>query len=323
MPTATLPEYRIEYADWQRQGRELRAVRQAVFIEELSGEETREWDRADTKARHLLVRAGEPPEAIGTLRWLPSGQIERLAVKPAWRGRGIGSALLASAARELQSHRRVTPFVYANDSTQAFFARLGLIAEDAPVEQQGQRLQRMVLQAPEALISADLRARLLGETSGRLFLTQRAHLALAVRQLAAQARRQVNLLSTDLQPDIYDHQDFVEALRYLAIELRGRLPVKILVSDPEPSLRRGHRLIELARLLSSDVQIRLVPKDWAEYRDQFLLCDQDGLCLTRHQDPRRTLVDFNSGAETRRLRRLFDQIWEQGDMHPGLRRLYL
>ncbi|EIC21227.1 GNAT family N-acetyltransferase [Thiorhodovibrio frisius] len=323
MPTVTLPSYRIESADWHSHGRALRALRETVFIQELGGEEAREWDHADSKAHHLLAWASESVEAVGTARWLPSGQIERLAVMPEWRGRGIGSALLASAVRELRDSRRITPFVFALENTQAFFAHLGFDPEDAPFEKHGQMLAHMALRRPDALIDADLRSRRLGETTGRLFLTHSEHLALAARQLAAQAHRQIDLLSADLQPAVYDQQEFVEALRYLAIELRGRLPVRILVIDPEPSLRRGHRLIELTRVLSSDIQIRLVPKDWAEHSDQFLLCDQAGLFLTRYQDPRRTLVDFNSGAETRRLRRLFEQIWEQGEVHPGLRRLFL
>ncbi|MBK5967704.1 MULTISPECIES: GNAT family N-acetyltransferase [Thiorhodovibrio] len=323
MPTATLPLYRIESADWHSHGRELRAVREAVFIHEFGGDAEREWDRGDARANHLLARAGDPPEAIGTLRWLPSGQIERLAVRPQWRRRGVGAALLACAVRELTRDRHLTPFVLASGESLGFFNHFGFTAEDAPIDHHGQTLQTMVLREPEALISADLGARVLGETQGRLFLTQTEHLAQAARQLAAQALRQVELLSADLQPAVYDQQDFVDALRHLAIERRGRLPVRILVIDPEPSIRRGHRLIELARVLSSDLQIRLVPKDWAEHCDQFLLCDRGGLFLTRYQDPRRTLVDFSSGAETLRLRRLFDEIWEQGEIHPGLRRLYL
>ncbi|MBK1647507.1 GNAT family N-acetyltransferase [Rhabdochromatium marinum] len=323
MPLATLPAYRIEATDWRRHSHELRALREAVFIHELGGEETQEWDRADAKAVHLLARAGEPPEAVGTLRWLPTGQIGRLAVRSDWRGRGIGGALLACAVRELKRHTRAAPWVYAPPSSGDFFASLGFVAEDALIEQHGQSVQRMVLSDPQALIAADLRSRRLGETSGRLFLSQAEHVALAVQQLVGQALRRIEVLSADLQPELYDHSAFVEAVRYLAIDLRGRLPVRMLVVDPEPALRRGHRLIELSRTLSSDFQLRVVPKDWAEYGDQFLLCDQEGLCLTRYQDPRRTLVDFNSGAQTRRLRRLFEQIWQQSDLHPGLRRLHL
>lgn len=357
MPTATLPFYRIEFADWHDHGRELRAVREAVFIQELGGDAEREWDRTDGKARHLLARDVDTQQVIGTIRFRPSGQIERLAVLTQWRGRGIGSALIACAVRALSRDRCLHPVVLTHAECAEFFARLGFRAEDASIEPPDMETAPpaaatsaaphavatperssenptkaspatpppliMVLREPEALIRADLDARALGETQGRLFLTKTEHLARAAGRLATQALRQIELLSADLQPSVFDQEAFVEALRYLAIERRGRLPVRILVIDPEPSIRRGHRLIELARVLSSDLQIRQVPKDWAEHCDQFLLCDRDGLFWTRYQDPRRTLVDFSAGAETRRLRRLFDEIWDQGEIHPGLRRLYL
>lgn len=323
MPTATLPPFRVESANWRRHGRALRQIRATALTSKLGDEQAQEGDRADGNAHHLLAQAGEPPAPVGGLRWRPSGQIEHLAVLPQWRGQGIGAALLASAVREMGAGRRLTPFLFTTRNTEAFFARLGFAPDDEPFSRHGEWLRHMTLTTPDALREADLRSRQLGTTGGRLFLPQHEHLALAACQLAAQSRRRIELLSVDLQPEIYDRQSFAEALRYLALELRGRLPVRILVIDPEPSLRRGHRVIELARKLTSDIQIRLVPKDWAEHSDQFLLCDQAGLLLIRHQDPNRTLVDFNSPAETRRLRGLFDQIWDQGETHPGLRRLYL
>lgn len=322
MPIATLPSYRIEPADWSIHGCELRAIRKAIFVSELGGADSQEWNRKDTRTNHLLVRAGDPAVAIGALRWQPSGQIEYLAVLPEWRGRGIGRALIACAVREL-NNRHARPWLFSPASTQIFFQRLGFTSAEDHEEQDGQIDQRMVLQDPEALIPADLGSRLLGHTNGRIFINQSNHLALASRQLASQALRQIDLLSAVLQPGVYAQDGFVEAVRYLALERRGRLPVRILVIDPEPAMRYGHRLIDLARQLSSDVHIRLVPTDWAERCDQFLLCDQDGYCLTRMKSPQRTVVDFSHRGETRRLRRLFEQIWEQGESHPGLRRLYL
>jgi N-acetylglutamate synthase-like GNAT family acetyltransferase len=323
MPTATLPRFRIETADWRLDSRALRAVRAAVFLQGTGSEQARDCDRHDAQAQHLVARGGDPPLAVGALRWLQSGQIEWLGVLPAWRRQGVGRSLLACAVRDIGHSPRVSPWLWAPAQCQGFFAELGFVAAEAAPDQHASLGQRLVLAQPEALMAADLGARLLGVTSGRVILGERDLLVLAVTQLAGQARRCIELLSADLQPAIYDQGGFLEAVRQLALELRGRLPVRILVIDPEPALRRGHRLIELARQMSSDVQIRVVPQDWAERCDQFLLCDQDGYSLTRYRDPRRTLVDFNDGAQTRRLRRLFDQIWEQGESHPGLRRLYL
>lgn len=324
MPTATQPSYRIEQADWSKDGRAVRLVREAVFIDELGGDLQREWEHQDASATHLLARTLDAERApIGVVRFAASGQISRLAVIEAWRRQGVGSALLASAVRMIGSLRRVTAWLDTEAAQVDFFRARGFAEEPAAGEPAAAADTRMRLTTPEALMRADLGSRVLGETSGRLFLEGSELVAQAVGQLARQARRRIDLLSADLQPALYDQPAFLLAVRHLAIELRGRLPVRVLVIDPEPAIRRGHQLIELSRALSTDIQIRAVPQDWAEHCDQFLLCDQDGHCVTRFKDPRRTLVDFNAGAETRRLRRLFDQIWDQGEIHQGLRRLYL
>lgn len=182
---------------------------------------------------------------------------------------------------------------------------------------------RMTLTHPDTLIPGDLDARRLGHTSGHLLLEKTEHVAQAVRLLAAQSRRCIEVMSTDLEPALYDQPAFIDCVRHLAIELRGRLPVRVLLADPAPAIRRGHRLIELSRVLSSDVQIRAIPSDWIEGHDRFMLCDLRGHCLARHQNPRRVLVNFNDAPGTRRLRLQFERIWEQGEIHPGLGRLYI
>ncbi len=344
MPSATFPDYQIETADWLHHERDLRGLRNAIFIRELGGTlggtlgeslagtlgkslgrpEEHEWESSDSEGYHLLARGGEPPEPIGSVRWQHTGEIAHLGVLPAWRRRGLGSALLAAAVRGLRDTEQTTAWLHAHPDNLAFFRQRGFVEEaQASQSSGGSILQPMRLENPEALIPGDLASRILGQTQGRLFLTQTQHISLAAQQLAAQARRRIDLLSADLHPAIYNQEPFVDAARYLALEVRGRLPVRLLVIDPETAIRRGHRLIELARVLSSDVQIRAVPEDWADRCDHFLLCDQEGYCLNRHQDPGRTLVDFNSSPVTRRLRRLFDQIWQQSDIHPGLGRLHL
>jgi len=88
-------------------------------------------------------------------------------------------------------------------------------------------------------------------------------------------------------------------------------------------VRRGHRLIELSQQLSSSVQIRAVPEEFAEQCDHFLVADDSGYCLRRFAAPTTALADFADPAQARRLRRHFEQIWEQGATHPALRRLYI
>ena len=93
----TLSETSIQltHCAWQAQQPALTAVRRAVFVVEQGVPESLELDEHDAGSHHILVcdPAGRP---VGAGRLKPDGQIGRMAVLRDWRGRGIGSAILAA-----------------------------------------------------------------------------------------------------------------------------------------------------------------------------------------------------------------------------------
>ena len=84
---------RIEIADWARDARILRAIREAVFVEEQNVPMELEWDGRDPDCTHVIayVEGGKP---VATGRLDADGHIGRLAVLKPWRGRGVGSHVL-------------------------------------------------------------------------------------------------------------------------------------------------------------------------------------------------------------------------------------
>jgi predicted GNAT family N-acyltransferase len=91
--SSTGPEFSIRPATWAEDEEALRAVRQAVFVEEQDVPPPLEWDGLDDDCEHLLV-TDEAGQSIGTARLLSEGKLGRLAVMPAWRGKGVGQALM-------------------------------------------------------------------------------------------------------------------------------------------------------------------------------------------------------------------------------------
>lgn len=85
-------EFRIEEGDWSTLAAPARLVREAVFVREQGVPSDVEWDAFDATSRHVVAfdAAGA---AIGTARLLGDGQIDRMAVLPAWRRQGVGRAL--------------------------------------------------------------------------------------------------------------------------------------------------------------------------------------------------------------------------------------
>jgi predicted GNAT family N-acyltransferase len=133
----------IRLATWANDHAALAHVRRTVFVVEQAIAETLEWDALDAACVHALAldAHGAP---IGCARLLPDGHIGRVAVLAAWRGRGVGSALLERLVDEARArghaHVRLNSQVQATD----FYARHGFRPDGAPFEEAGIAHQAMV-----------------------------------------------------------------------------------------------------------------------------------------------------------------------------------
>ncbi|MBC8123352.1 MAG: GNAT family N-acetyltransferase [Gemmatimonadaceae bacterium] len=79
---------------WDEYRQELNAVRRVVFIEEQRVPEHLETDAWDGRSLHVLA-CDLAQNPIGCGRLLPDGHLGRMAVLNAWRGQGVGRAILA------------------------------------------------------------------------------------------------------------------------------------------------------------------------------------------------------------------------------------
>jgi predicted GNAT family N-acyltransferase len=101
----------------------IRHVRQQVFIDEQHVPVELEWDGLDDTAVHVVARSHQG-EVIGTARMLANGHIGRMAVLPAWRRRGVGSALL-QALLDIAGRRNLSAvFLHAQTRAMAFTATM-------------------------------------------------------------------------------------------------------------------------------------------------------------------------------------------------------
>jgi len=319
--SSATPEFTIRHADWNLDRERLRQVRSRVFIEEQSVAEHLEWDGEDERAAQLLaVDADGRP--IGTARILPSGQIGRMAVLPEWRGRGVGKALLREALAIMAEHDRPKPYLNAQSSALPFYARMGFVAVGDEFMEAGIPHRKMVIEAALGNSQPAPSGHVLGQDAGIIELSSREAIRQTCLQLAVQTRRVLRLFSQDLEAELYDNEAFLEAVRQIA--LRGHeVPVRVLLADAEPAVHGGHRLIEIARTLTSKVQIRKVPEEFNRQKEAYLLADDLGYLQRRLADVYEAKADFKAPGTVRRLSEQFDNAWALGEIHQELRRLYL
>ncbi len=134
-------KFSVRAADWSVDRNILSALRTEVFIREQSVPADMEWDELDAQSRHLVAFVDGVP--IGTGRLLPDGHIGRMAVLRAWRGKGVGSALLTGLMEIARALGRQRVLLNAQVRAVPFYLRHGFEAEGEEFLEAGIAHRRM------------------------------------------------------------------------------------------------------------------------------------------------------------------------------------
>jgi predicted GNAT family N-acyltransferase len=123
--------YRIVDADWSRDQSGIRKIRNTVFVAEQGIPESLEWDGNDGDCRHVLALVGHA-DVIGTARLMAGGCIGRMAVLRAWRGCGVGRALLDRLQQQALQDGLRQVYVHAQLEVAGFYRRAGFLISGQP-----------------------------------------------------------------------------------------------------------------------------------------------------------------------------------------------
>lgn len=141
----SVPRFTTHLCTWADAEEPLRAIRTQVFIQEQNVPQALEWDGEDTQAVHALA-CDANGQAIGTARLLWQGaaaHLGRMAVVPAWRGQGVGSALLTLMIATAQARSVHQLSLNAQTSAVAFYKRAGFVTLGMEFQEAGIPHQRM------------------------------------------------------------------------------------------------------------------------------------------------------------------------------------
>jgi hypothetical protein len=169
----------------------------------------------------------------------------------------------------------------------------------------------------------DLSDQILDVSAGLLALRDLDGILQVGTHMLEQARLRVLLFSRELDPRVFDQPPFLQAMQRLAVRPSSGARIRILVLDNQQLIKRGHRLLELARRLTSSIELR---RPIAEYRDRwddFLLVDQSGYIHWEQSGIPEAVASYHGPMEATRLQGEFNEIWEHSEPDPEVRRLHL
>lgn len=142
----------------------------------------------------------------------------------------------------------------------------------------------------------------------------------AAIQLLDSTQRELRIYSELLEIDVYGNEDFATRLSAM-IRSNRHSHARILVSSRADLNGRSHRLLELARLLPSLCQCRLITEPADRYREDYVLADRSGFVAKKAQEEKlaRFSPDDRAGAADRTEH--FDYLWSRATGSAELRQL--
>jgi predicted GNAT family N-acyltransferase len=305
----------IRVADWKHDNKALRQIRETVFVQEQAVPPEMEWDSEDEHAIHFLAMEGLYP--VGTARLLDDGRIGRVAVLRDWRGLKVGSAIMQAVIYEAERRGLHSQVLSAQIQAIPFYERLGFSVTSDEYLEAGIAHVDMTRHS-----TLDLTESVQTNNRREVRFDSSDAAAQHIVELLSQARRTICIYTPDFEPPLYNRTDVEHAItRFLLAHPRNRL--RVLIKDSGQAVRQSHRLINLARRLTSNFLIRKRSPDYPADDTAYVLVDDQGLLIRNNPQLYTGIAYYNARATVRLQQNRFDSTWQTSQSDPNVRSMLL
>jgi hypothetical protein len=157
------------------------------------------------------------------------------------------------------------------------------------------------------------------ETTGtRSILSNLDEYRAAVAEIATRARRTLSIYTPDLEPQIYDHDLFLEPVKRLVLA-RSHARLRVLISDPGRAVREGNRFMMMARRLTSYIDLRNVAPEYRSNPCSFIIADDKAIAFRQQASRWEGIVEFDDISIVKRYLAFFDEVWAGSLIQPEMR----
>ena len=156
----------------------------------------------------------------------------------------------------------------------------------------------------------------------RNVLSTRAEVRAAVVEIASLATRSMAIFTHDLEPDIYDHEDFLETVKRFILA-RSFARIRVLIVDPSRAMKHGNRFVTIGRRLNSYIEFRNVKEEYRNHPEAFCIADESALVYRVDANRWEGMADTYEPAVARSYLNVFDEIWNACEVDPELRQMHL
>ena len=144
----------------------------------------------------------------------------------------------------------------------------------------------------------------------------------AATLMAQQCRRDICIISRELDPSVYNVQEFADAVKSTVLANR-RSRVRVLVFESQAIARRGHLLLNLAENLPSYIEFRRPARDYDEFNESLFVADSTAYVYRNSAERFEGSINFNDRRKSKTFMDVFEEMWARSTPDANLRKLSL
>ena len=144
-------------------------------------------------------------------------------------------------------------------------------------------------------------------TGTRTILSTSDEVRDAVISITRRAERALTILTPDLEPEIYDHEAFLETLKKFVLA-RGYARVRVLITDPVRAMKSGNEFVNMGRRLNSYIEFRNANEEDRGREEAFCIADDNALMYRIDGSRWEGMADTDEPAVARKYLEEFDGV---------------
>lgn len=140
-------------------------------------------------------------------------------------------------------------------------------------------------------------------------VTTRDEMSAAINRIAASAQRLLSIYTPDLEPELYDTNEFLEIVKRFVLG-RNFAKVRVMLGDPSRVQREANRFMAMGRRLTSYIEIRPELNPIPQSATSYIIADDRAVLLRPRANEWEGVADFDNRAIARAQLDQFDALWQ-------------
>ncbi len=131
-----------------------------------------------------------------------------------------------------------------------------------------------------------------------------------LQRLLSEAHREVDILSSHLDPWLLGQTDIADQISRLARQHR-QARVRVLIQDPTPLFGSFHPLVRLFQRLPSKIELRKLLQAPRKEQQAYVVIDRRALLLQHQEGQYEGFCNTDAAPEAQSLLEEFDELWQR------------